>query len=179
MRRMIPVLAIFLAVAPALAQAPVSPYAGQQHRAIKALSAEEMRDLAEGRGMGLAKAAELNGFPGPLHVLELAGELHLTPAQRAATEALFQRMLAEAKRLGASILEAEADLERRFAERRIDRARLQAATAALAALQGELRVVHLAAHLDQVVLLTADQVTTYNARRGYAEHGPGHFPKHN
>ena len=29
--------------------------------------------------MGLALAAELNGYPGPLHVIELADSLRLTP----------------------------------------------------------------------------------------------------
>jgi hypothetical protein len=68
----------------AAGQAP-SPYAGQEGRPIKALSETEMRDLAEGRGMGLAKAAELNSYPGPLHVLELADRLELSEAQRAAS----------------------------------------------------------------------------------------------
>lgn len=53
---------LLAAVAAATAQAP-SPYAGQEGRPIKALSETEMRDLAQGRGMGLAKAAELNSLP--------------------------------------------------------------------------------------------------------------------
>ena len=44
---------------------PPSPYAGQESRAIKALSDSEIDDLANGRGMGLAKAGELNGYPSP------------------------------------------------------------------------------------------------------------------
>ena len=47
------------------------PYAGMQARAIKALSAEQIADLKAGRGLSLALAAELNGYPGPRHVLEL------------------------------------------------------------------------------------------------------------
>src|SRR5262245_58316557 len=88
-------LACLCVALPAAAQAPSAPYAGQQNREIKALSPEEIRDLAEGRGMGLAKAAELNGYPGPSHVLELAAPLRLTAEQRAATQALFQRMQGE------------------------------------------------------------------------------------
>ena len=150
-RLFVPILV--LAASTALAQMPASPYAGQQNRAIKALSAEDIRDLAEGRGMGLAKAAELNGYPGPLHVLELANELRLTAAQRSTTEALYQRMQSDAKRLGEAILQAEQNLDRQFSERRIDPASLQAATASVAALTGELRAVHLAAHLEQNALL--------------------------
>src|SRR5262245_46650234 len=58
------VLAIVAATAGSSAQT-ASPYAGQEQRAIKALSDEEIRDLLEARGMGLAKAAELNPYPGP------------------------------------------------------------------------------------------------------------------
>ena len=58
-----------LSVLPAAAQ--TSSYAGQQDREIKSLSAAELHDLAEGRGMGMAKAAELNHYPGPAHVIEL------------------------------------------------------------------------------------------------------------
>ncbi len=177
-RLLVPTL--ILMALPATAQTPAAPYAGQQTRTIKALSAEEMRDLAEGRGMGLAKAAELNGYPGPLHVLELAGELHLTPAQRATTEALFQRMQADARRLGEAILMTEQELDGRFAERRIDTASLQTATASLASLNGELRAVHLSAHLEQTALLTPEQITEYRKRRGYLSTAPdnGHAGRH-
>ena len=48
---------------PAKAQMP-SPYAGEQGREIKALSTKDIDDLTQGRGMGLAKAAELNRYPG-------------------------------------------------------------------------------------------------------------------
>ncbi len=56
-----------------------TPYAGMQTRPIKALSEQQMADLSAGRGMGLALAAELNGYPGPVHVLELADKLNLSP----------------------------------------------------------------------------------------------------
>jgi len=54
------------------------PYAGQNARDIKALSAAEVAQYLAGDGMGYTKSAELNGFPGPLHALELADKLHLT-----------------------------------------------------------------------------------------------------
>jgi hypothetical protein len=64
-----------------------TPYAGMQSRSIKALSDQQIADLNAGRGMGLALAAELNGYPGPLHVLELADKLDLSADQRAACDA--------------------------------------------------------------------------------------------
>lgn len=160
--------AIFLIPALARADSP-PPYAGEQHRAIKALSAKEIDDLAAGRGMGLARAAELNGYPGPLHVLELAGKLNLTQEQRMATQALFDAMNADAKRLGGAVLEAERDLDRSFAAGSIDESVLHGKLDALAALQGELRFVHLRAHLAQAALLTVDQRKRYDMLRGYAD----------
>ena len=70
-------------------QTPVTPYAGQQSREIKALSANQAQDILEGKGMELAKAAELNGYPGPMHVLELAQALQLNQEQRASTQQLL------------------------------------------------------------------------------------------
>ena len=162
-----------------------SPYAGQERRAIKALSPTEIEDLLAGRGMGLAKAAELNGYPGPAHVLELADCLQLTPEQRTATQALFERMNQDARRLGAAIVAAEHDLERDFAERRLGERELQARLDTLGALQAELRFMHLRAHLAQAAVLTPEQIARYDALRGYnrtdapARHGkPGSHGAH-
>ena len=83
--------AVALATAGAAADT-AAPYAGWQGRDIKALSARQVDDLAAGRGMGLALAAELNGYPGPRHVLDLGDDLELTAGQRAAFEALFEAM---------------------------------------------------------------------------------------
>src|SRR5216684_672751 len=82
-----PILAFTLFGAAAMAAQP-SPYAGQESRAIKALSEAEIDDLMNGRGMGLAKAGELNGYPGPIHVLDMGAELGLTQEQRAALAAI-------------------------------------------------------------------------------------------
>jgi hypothetical protein len=57
------VAACVLAI-PVLADNP-TPYAGQQTGTIKALSDEDITALLKGDGMGFAKVAELNGYPGP------------------------------------------------------------------------------------------------------------------
>ena len=62
--------------------APVSPYAGEEAREIKALSTAETKSYLSGEGMGLAKAAELNGYPGPSHVLALGADLPEIAASR-------------------------------------------------------------------------------------------------
>ena len=51
-------LVVIVASAASATAQTTSPYAGQQQRTIKALSDQEIGDLLEGRGMGLAKAAE-------------------------------------------------------------------------------------------------------------------------
>src|SRR5262245_27484738 len=109
---------------PALGEHPSSPYAGQQTRAIKALSPEDIAGLLNGEGIGMAKAAELNGYPGPVHVLDLVGELGLTADQRQQIQAIFDRMSAAAKPLGAELVEREQLLDQAFAKGEITPDRL-------------------------------------------------------
>src|SRR6516164_2348480 len=149
-------LAIVATTATGIAQT-TSPYVGQEQRTIKALSDEEIRDLLEARGMGSAKAAELNSYPGPLHVLQLANELGLSDAQRKGTDALYANMRQRALSIGRQIVEAERTLDRAFANGAIEPATLQ----------GELRAVHLEAHIAQHALLTPEQIARYDALRGY------------
>jgi Spy/CpxP family protein refolding chaperone len=165
-----------LLAAPAAASESASPYAGWHERPIKALSAEQIDDLRSGRGMGLALPAELNGYPGPQHVLDLADELELTAEQRAETEALFEAMRAEAVRLGERIIEREAALDRLFASGEATEAAVRKVAGEIARLQGELRAVHLGAHLTMRDLLTPHQVARYTEIRGYGStsHGHGH-----
>jgi Spy/CpxP family protein refolding chaperone len=171
-------LLCLLGVAPAaIAAGPApSPYAGEQHRSIKALSGKEVQDLLAGRGMGLAKSAELNRYPGPAHVLELADRLDLSAAQRASTKSVFDAMEAQARALGKALVEREAELDRLFASRRISRPTLESSLSEISKLQGELRRVHLEAHLAQTDILTPEQVAAYAELRGYggADHSGGH-----
>lgn len=157
----------------ASAQTP-SPYVGQEGRDLKALSPREVADYLAGKGMGLAKAAELNGYPGPAHVRELAEQLALTPAQRAQTDALWQQMHAKAVALGQDIVAAERQLEQLFAARTVTAEVSAEATGRLGHLQGQLRQVHLQAHVERAAMLTPQQIATYNTLRGYTtSHGHG------
>jgi hypothetical protein len=155
-----------------------SPYAGQQQRAIKSLSSERMAGLEAGRGLGYAKAAELNGYPGPKHVLELADELELSESQRARTRELFEAMQDRAAGLGRDLIAAEAALDEAFARGEISPGRLTELVAASARIEGELRRVHLEAHLDQAALLDDEQVTRYVRLRGYAAGQHEHHHRH-
>jgi hypothetical protein len=144
-----------------------SPYSGLQDRAIKALSEQELEDLRAGRGMSMALAAELNGYPGPLHTLELARELELTPEQEQQTRQLFTRMQEEARRLGEDLVAAEAELDRLFREREATPESVHKASLDAATLRGQLRSTHLLYHLEMMAVLSAEQVERYNTLRGY------------
>jgi len=156
-----------LCALPQIQAAPPMPYAGQEQREIKALSPEDVKALEAGEGMGLAKAAELNRYPGPRHVLDLAAPLELTGTQRGEAERIFSGMQSEAVRVGQEILTLERELEHGFSAHTITHAELTRLTEALGQLQGQLRASHLRAHLRMRDLLTPDQVERYHRLRGY------------
>ncbi len=152
------------------------PYAGQQARAVASLSDEDVQGFLDGRGMGLAKAAELNGHPGPMHVLELAEELTLTSEQRQAVKAAFDRMKAKAKALGETYVKAEQAVDQAFKSGTADAAEVAARVAEANRLLGEVRLSHLQAHVEITPLLTPEQRTRYAVLRGYAGSGVAHQP---
>jgi Spy/CpxP family protein refolding chaperone len=149
------------------AQPGHSPYASQETRAIKALSAEEMQALLSGQGLGLAKAAELNHYPGPRHVLDLLTQLQLSEAQSAETQKIYDHMHQEAVHLGARIVDKERELNRLFATEAVEAATLEDLTKQIAQLQGDLRLVHLQAHVAMKRVLSREQIDTYDVLRGY------------
>jgi Spy/CpxP family protein refolding chaperone len=150
----------------ALAQSH-QPYAGLEGRSIKALSEQQIADLRAGRGMGLALAAELNGYPGPMHALELADALDLSDRQRAKMQELFAAMKAEAIPLGERLIGQEAELDKAFADKTITAASLAASTETIGATHAALRQAHLKYHLFTVEVLTPTQIQRYAELRGY------------
>jgi hypothetical protein len=149
-----------------------SPYAGMQTRPIKALSAQQIDDLKAGRGMGLALAAELNGYPGPAHVLELSEKLALSPTQRERIQKLFETMKAESTPIGARLIEQESALDQQFASRSITPDGLKDATVKIGMTQAELRNAHLKYHLETAQILSPDQMKQYADLRGYTTDAP-------
>jgi len=143
------------------------PYSGLQQRDIKALSPEQIADLRQGRGMGLALAAELNGYPGPMHVLELKDQLRLTADQHRQFQQLFESMKAEAIAAGEAVISSERALDRALAGRGMTPEALAALTARIGEAQGRLRAVHLKVHLTSADLLSEHQRRRYADLRGY------------
>ena len=162
------VVAVAFAIGSAIAQ---TPYAGMQTRSIKALSDQQIADLRAGRGMGLALAAELNGYPGPSHLLELADKLGLSDAQRDAVRSMFEAMKAETIPIGERLIAQETALDKLFAHHTVTPEKLSAATAEIGATQGELRTAHLKYHLSTVAILEPSQIQQYSALRGYDDGG--------
>jgi Spy/CpxP family protein refolding chaperone len=160
------VLAVVLG---AVASAADGPYAGQQMRAIKALSDEERADYMEGRGMGLSKVAELNHYPGPRHVLDDSDALGLSAEQLAKTRSIWATMDTKAKALGALIVAQEAALEAMYAKGSATAADTRAVIDELARLQADLRYTHLSAHMAMRSVLSAGQIARYDELRGYSD----------
>jgi Spy/CpxP family protein refolding chaperone len=154
---------------------PQQPYAGFETRKIKALSDEQIADLRAGRGLSLALAAELNGYPGPLHTLQFADVLGLSDAQRQRTKELLEAENAETIPIGEKLIKQETELDRLFASKSVEPATLEAATSAIGATQGALRAAHLRYHLTMMKVLTPEQVQRYNELRGYSR-GEGQGP---
>lgn len=173
-------LVLLLSTAAWTAQAAVgTPYAGEEIREIKAMSAEEVDDYLQGSGLGYAKAAELNHYPGPKHVLELAQELQLSAEQSQRSQALFDSMKQQAVQLGEQLIDRERALDNDFASGSITPGRLLVLTREIGGIKADIRYVHLSAHLEQKALLTEQQMKHYDRLRGYGQsHETSHGHSH-
>ncbi len=165
-----------------------SQYAGQEDRGIKALSQDDIKSLLKGAGTpfgGMAKPAELNGYPGPRHVLDafIAGEFTLTHEQKNEIEIVYEDMKSKAIVLGKQIIDIEKNIDEAFVNSIITENHLSEQTSRSADLYGQLRLVHLKSHLSMVEILSPKQVSQYNELRGYSSDNPcknvpaGHDPE--
>ena len=173
------VLALLTVSGPASGQAAHgqhSPYAGEESRAVKSLSPEDIAELRRGGGWGLAKTAELNGMPGPLHLLELKDQIPLTPEQVEAITTIDERMRAKAIAEGERFLAGEKALEKAFRAGTVTEESLREMLGDIERSRARLRFIHLVAHLGTPELLTDEQIARYNALRGYRaqHHGTDH-----
>jgi hypothetical protein len=145
----------------------LSPYAGMQQRQIKAFSEEQIGDLRAGRGMSLALAAELNNYPGPMHVLEFADKLELTVVQRQTMETLINKMRNDAAEAGEALIAAERELDMLFAKGQANDVSLATHMQKISQAQGQVRLIHLRTHMPTRAALTSEQITHYARLRGY------------
>jgi Spy/CpxP family protein refolding chaperone len=164
-----------------------TPYAGMQNRAIKSLSDKDINELRRGGGWGMALAAELNGMPGPAHLLELKDQIPLALDQVAKTQTLLDEMRKAAIPTGERLIAAEKALEAAFAAGNVDESSLRRLLADAESARTELRFIHLSQHYKTVQFLKPEQIKRYNILRGYAEdpcknipagHNPEMYKRH-
>lgn len=150
------------------------PYKGQHHRDIKALSTKETHDLLSGKGMGFAKAAELNHYPGPRHLLDAKTELNLSAKQIEKLEILFTDMQNKAKRLGDELVAKEREIDLLFKSAKADSEALSNLVSQAGEIRSKLRFVHLNTHIKTRPLLSQKQIAHYDQLRGYGQNGHSH-----
>jgi len=149
-----------------------SKYTGQEMRAIKSLSESDIDELINGKGWGLAKAAELNGVPGPVHLLEMKDEIALSEEQVKAIKAIYRGMKKVAVQEGEKLIRLERELNDHFANRTINDKLLRELLARIEDTRKKLRYVHLSAHLRTPAVVSEKQVKLYNKLRGYSNDDP-------
>lgn len=137
---------------------------GQGHLVAQRCAEEFRKVVGEGRGFGMAFAADQNGYPGPMHVLELKETLKLTPEQEARARDLHAGVRAELPK-SQRLLDAERRLERLFADRMATEDNVRAAVAEIERARTDVRLVHLLAHVRTRGLLTEEQRRLYHQTR--------------
>lgn len=171
-------IALLLVWASSVVATTQSPYVGDESNEIKSLSPGEITELLQGGGMGFAKAAELNRYPGPRHVLDLADQLHLSSEQIAQASRIFERMRAKAVHLGAQLVEYERELDSLFSSGEISAPALDALLLNIGETRAMLRGAHLHAHLEMKQILSRHQVMMYDKLRGYSNGQESHEHAH-
>ena len=161
-----------------LVPSPQMSHAGQQAGELRTLSADETQGLRNGEGMGAAKAAELNHYPGPRHVLDFASKLQLSEEQRSKTQVIYDRMHKEAARLGKTILHKEEELDNLFQKGEANSNKLETIVMEIFRLRGQLRLIHLLAHLEMKQVLSREQIEKYDELQGYRTPGPSDKDHH-
>ncbi len=152
-----------------------SPYMGEETRGIKSLSQDDINGLKKGAGTpfgGMAKLAELNGYPGPKHVLDLTLQLELNEIQIEQIDNIYQNMKFEAVILGEKIITVESQLNKKFSDGSINENHLQEKIHESAEYYAELRNVHLQSHILMMTVLSSDQIQKYGELRGYSLEDP-------
>jgi Spy/CpxP family protein refolding chaperone len=146
-----------------------SPWAGEQTREIKSLTARELTGIPKGHGVGMALPAELNSYPGPRHALDLSEELNLTSEQKEQIELFYQEMSQQAVPLGQQFIEIEKEIDGKFVDKSITSEELSELLKNSSDIKWQLRNIHLQAHLKTADVLSLEQISLYDQLRGYAE----------
>ena len=140
--------------------------AAREGTGIPALSEAQAASYLDGEAMWQASVAELNHYPSPRRVLELAEALELAEGQRRATTRLHEETRREAIRLGGELVALEQRLNRIFVWNQATADNIAKTVLDIGTLQTQLRLTHLAASIRQKSLLTEEQVRRYDELQG-------------
>lgn len=172
------VTGLMLIVGPAHAQEHghdhASRHADHDARHIASLSPDDIAQLRQGAGWGLALAAELNGVPGPAHLLDLKDDIPLDAEQIVAIREIHGRMRADAMAEGHRLIALERDLNEHFRAGTITDDILRRLLAEIAESRKQLRYIHLSTHLLTPGILSDRQIARYGMLRGYGNDSSGH-----
>ena len=144
-----------------------TPYSGFDKRQVASFSDAEVAAMLDGRGMGFALSAEINGYPGPAHILELADQLGLTTVQREVIRQRFEFMQVRAREAATRYVAAEKALDQAFRENVMDLVAIKRLTVEADNMRSETRFAHLQAHVEARRILAKDQLERYATLRGY------------
>lgn len=122
--------------------------------------------LLNAKGNGQATYAEMNGYPGPKHALDLASSLQLTKSQREALRDIYDEMASRAKELGKRIVQIEQEMHDAFRAGLVTEKSIRDDAEQIGRLRGRLRAVHLVAHLKTKNVLKPNQIELYRKLRG-------------
>ena len=123
-----------------------SEYAGLEKRTIKSISDEDLIALRKGQSGifgGLGLSAELNNFPGPMHVLRFEHELKLSDEQRKKIQQIADEKQKEAISIGEEFIAAEKHLDSHFVNESVSGMELKVFIDRSAEIFGRLRYCHL------------------------------------
>jgi hypothetical protein len=121
--------------------------------------------LLNAEGMGQAKYAEMNGYPGPKHVLDLAVQLKLGEEQKASVQSFYNEMSLRAKEVAKQIIQIEQELNSAFAQGLVVEKSVRNDCEEIGRLRGKLRSIHLVAHMKTKEVLSATQIAMYKKLR--------------
>ncbi len=125
----------------------------------------DKESLEKSEGAGMASYADINGYPGPKHVLEMQEALKLTDDQIKDISAIIDEMSENARATGEIIIAKEQELELLFRLGKASESYTKQLATEIGSLRGTLGSVHLNAHIQAKSVLTKEQIATYMAMR--------------
>ena len=125
----------------------------------------DKESLEKSEGTGMALYADRNGYPGPKHILEMQDTLKLTDDQVKDISAIIDEMSENARAIGEQIIAKEQELESLFRLGKATESLTRQLTTDIGNLRGQLRAVHMIAHIQAKSILTKEQISTYMSLR--------------